>query len=113
MDLPLTQKTYELYKLFSCYLKDFPKKERYSLGVKTENVILEVLEKVFFINALPKAFKEPELQKINAKVELLKLLIRLSFELKIVYSSQYLILQGNLQEIGKMVGGWLKYVKNL
>ena len=41
---------------------------------------------------------------------LLKVLIRLAHDTRTIDQPQYLELQAILQEIGKMVGGWIKFV---
>ena len=50
---------------------------------------------------------------INAKIDLEKILLRLAKDNKCVDDKKYLQLQEGLQEIGKMAGGWIRYLKNL
>lgn len=111
LNIPLINKSYELYKLLYRYLKDFPKKERYTLGEKIEETLLEIIGKTIYLNQLPDHLKENQLLLLNSQNELLKLLIRLSYDVKILKEQQYLTLQSYLQEIGKMIGGWIKYLK--
>lgn len=49
------------------------------------------------------------LREIDSKVNLLKILVRLTYEMKILDNKKYIDLQEKLQEIGKMVGGWMRY----
>jgi len=58
----------------------------------------------------PKQEKLSFLKEIDTKVNLLKTLIRLAYEIKSIDNKKYLILQEKLQEIGKMIGGWIRYV---
>ena len=107
----MTHRIFEFYKLFHDYLKLFPKSEKYSLGQKIENLVLEILE--FSLKAAY-SYKEEKLiflKKADAKVNLLKILIRLANEIKALDSKKYLILQEKLQEIGKMIGGWIRYTR--
>ena len=90
----------------------FPKHERYSLGEKLERTILETMEYIVFGNAQSKNFKDGFIIKANAKVELLKILYRLAFNINAIDAKGYLRAQENLQEIGKMLGGWIKYLKS-
>ncbi len=53
-------------------------------------------------------WKSPLLQKASRKTDLLKLLLRLANEIKILDDKKYLSLTEKLQEIGRMLGGWLK-----
>lgn len=110
--LSIFNKTYGLYKLVYKYLNTFPKKERYSLGENIEKTILELIETASIAAQLPKFLKEPELLKMNAKIQLLKILIRLACDIKALDIKKALILQEQLQEIGKMTGGWINFVRN-
>ena len=103
-------KVCEFYKLFHDFLKFFPKTEKYSLGQKIENLILEIIELSLKTAYLPKLEKLTPLKEIDSKTNLLKIIIRLTNEIKSLDNKKYLILQEKLQEIGKMVGGWIRYV---
>jgi len=48
---------------------------------------------------------------MSVKLDLLKVLIRLSKDSQAMNNSNYLKLQVSLQEIGKMLGGWLRASK--
>lgn len=41
-------------------------------------------------------------------LDMLKVLVRLAKDNKALYPNQYLILEERLQEIGRMLGGWIK-----
>jgi hypothetical protein len=88
--------------------KSFPKKDRYTLGVKCENIILEILELLFLANSKQKASRSLILNKVDVKLKILKTLIRLCFDIKAIDQKKYILLQEHLQEIGKMLGGWIK-----
>jgi hypothetical protein len=111
-DIPLIHKISEFYKLFHQHLKLFPKTEKYSLGQKIESLTLEILELCFKITYSAKTEKIQLLKSVDAKVHLLKNLIRLAQEIKALDNKKYLMLQEQLQEIGKMIGGWIKYSQN-
>lgn len=108
--MPLVHRILDLYKLFHEHVKLFPKIEKYSLGRKIENLILYTLELSIKTVYLPKQEKLIYLKEIDAKINLLKMLIRLSNEIKVLDNKKYITLQENLQEIGKMIGGWIKYI---
>jgi len=50
------------------------------------------------------------LNSARIKIEILKRLIRIACELKIVEDKKYLELELDLQEISKMTNGWIKYL---
>lgn len=108
LDIPIFTKTYELYKTFYGYLPTFPKKDRYTLGQKCESILLDLIEAIIYASSLPKQDKLPILKKASLKLDTLKVLFRLGKDLKVVDSKKYLVLEGYLQEIGRMLGGWIK-----
>lgn len=91
----------------------FPKHERYTLGEKIENSILEAMEFYILANQASKYEKEKILLKANSKVELLKMLFRISLNCKIIEIKEYLEMENRLQEIGKMTQGWIRYSRNV
>ncbi len=108
LDIPVFAKTYELYKLFYSYLQLFPKKDRYTLGLKCESALLEVLEAIIMASSLSKTEKLPILKRASVKLDVLKVFFRLAKDLKVLDTKKYLLLEGYLQEIGRMLGGWIK-----
>lgn len=69
------------------------------------------MELLFLANAELNPNKLPILRNIDTKLKILKTLIRLAFDLKIINEERYLSLQTHLQEIGRMLGGWIKSLK--
>lgn len=101
-------KVCELYKIFNECLKTFPKLERFTLGNKIENTILEVLELILSASYQPKYKKGEILRKASDKTDLLKYLIRLANDTKSINIKKYLIAEEKVLEIGRMLGGWIK-----
>ena len=99
-----------LYKLFHECLKIFPKTERFTLGQKTENTILEILELTLSASYLPKYRKIETLRKASEKVDLLKYLVRLANDNKSINIKKYLLVEEKVLEIGRMLGGWIKSI---
>ncbi len=111
-DPPVVVKIYKTYQIFGPLLMKFPKPQRYTLGQNLDRAMLAMLEFIFEANAMPMPLREAHLLKAEAKCELSKILIRLSCESKILNNTQYYQLMANLQEIGKMLRGWIKYIRN-
>ena len=53
------------------------------------------------------------LERADSKLEALKILLRLAKDTQSIDSKKYLNLESCLQEIGKMLGGWLKHAKQI
>ena len=87
----------------------FPKKQRFVLGQQIENCSLNCLR--FIIEANDADNSEAtlyKLDKLNVELAVLRDLVRMAYELKFLKaeSLQYIIMQ--IDEVGKMRGGWIK-----
>jgi len=79
------------------------------LGQKLDNLTLEIFELLFSV-----PFSKDKiltLQRISIKLDLLKVLLRLSKDSQSVNNKKYIELESVLQEIGKMLGGWIRSSK--
>jgi four helix bundle protein len=107
-DIPIFQKTYDLYKLIHKFRNDIPKMDRYTVWQKAEETCLAIIENLLQANQTNGNEKVILLTKTSNKVDLLRVFIRLSHETKIIDEKKYLQLQSYLDEIGRMLGGWIK-----
>lgn len=89
----------------------FPKSKRFTLGQKTDQITLDILELVITAGFLPREQKLPTLQAISIKLDMLKILLRLARETNCLENNKYQQLVSQIIEIGKMLGGWIKTVK--
>ena len=108
-DAPIIKKIFDFYLIFHVESQKFPKSEKYTIAEKIKNIVLTVLELI--IQAVSEKEKIFLLKKAQTKLDLLKLLIRLCCDLKIINSKKYLELEEKLQEIGRMLGGWIRSLK--
>jgi hypothetical protein len=113
LEIPVIIKLFVMYEITHKLIFKFPKHERYSLGEKIENSILETIEILILANQSSKYEKEKILLKANSKTELLKILFRISLNCGIIDGREYLEIENKLQEIGKMTQGWIKYSRNV
>ena len=107
-EIPLIQKLCDFYKVFHPYTAKFPKADRYTLGQTIENSLFELIEITLSCSSANPLLRREKLQAASVKLDLTKLLLRLSYEVKAVDQKTYISLQKRLQEIGKMIGGWLR-----
>ncbi len=80
------------------------------MGKKIEDTILDLLESISYAS-YSQIKKTNYLSEASGKIDFLKILFRLCFELKIIDYKKYLVLEEKLQEIGRMTGGWLRSSK--
>ena len=51
------------------------------------------------------------LERTSVKLNFLKVCVRLLKDIKAINSKTYIVLEAELDEIGKMLGGWIKSTK--
>ncbi|MCX6785646.1 MAG: four helix bundle protein [Candidatus Komeilibacteria bacterium] len=105
-------KVYELYQAIYLLSAKIPKKDRFGIWLKIENVCLEIINLTIAAALENKNNKIPLLNSARIKIETLKQLFRLTLNLNVIGQKQYLNLEGYLQELSKMASGWIKYLDN-
>jgi len=84
----------------------FPKNQRFIFGQRLANHMLDVME--LLVEAAYTQDKTPLLNTANRKMEVLRWLLRMSHERKLLTQRQYLHAISLLVECGRMCGGWLR-----
>ena len=107
-DIPIFKKTYDLYKTFYGYRDSITKQDRYTIWQRCENIILDILENILLASQIYKAEKLPILEKVSLKLNFLRVFFRLMKEVKTIDGKKYIALQELVDEIGRMLGGWIK-----
>jgi len=107
----LLHKVCQFYKKIYLFSPKIPKKDRFGIYLKIENLCLEIIDSTITAALEIRNNKLPILNAARIKIEILKRLIRVTFELKIIENKKYLDLESDLQEISKMTNGWRKYLK--
>lgn len=107
-DVPVLNKSYELYKLFHEYRKVIPKQDRFTIYEKSENVILGTIELLLEASYGNKERKMVILEKASVKLNVLRFLVRLMKETKTFDLKKYTAIEMIIDEIGRMVGGWIR-----
>jgi four helix bundle protein len=107
-DVPIVQKVYDFYREFYQLSFQIPKQDRHALGEKIQQTTLELFEDLISASHERKQSKLEYLSKAATKLDLLKTLLRLAEDIKAIPTKRYLALSAMLQEIGKMLGGWIR-----
>ena len=110
--VPIIGRLVSVYKLWYGFQNNFPKKSRYTLGEKIDRLFLEILELLLIGGYLSREKKLLYLQKAGAKLDILKFFLQISWEIKSLDNKKYIVLSEKLNEVGKMLGGWLKQLAN-
>ena len=110
---PLFQAVYKLYLSWHVRCETIPKKDRFTIGQKTENLMLEILTLVVTAyHTKDPVYKKGILSKVNISVECVKITIRLAKDVKAIEQRWYVEYESRLQEIGKQLGGWIRQTQS-
>ena len=108
--LTIYQKSYDLLLRIYKEVHKFPKEYKYSLGQQVQTACLDLLDQIIIANS--EQDKKPYLSKANKHIDRLRIYIRLCHNLQIITFKKYEILSRFVDEIGKMLGGWIKSSQN-
>lgn len=111
-ETPIVKKVYELYRLLYSYRLDIPKSERYGLWLRGENSCLELLELILAAGQETKEAKLLPLRTASVKLNALRIFIRLAKDTRAIDLKKYVALQSLIDEIGRMLGGWLRSLRS-
>ena len=104
-------KTYDLLKWVLPVVSKFPRDKRYTLGQRLEDTLLDIL--ALLLEANYSKDKIDLLKKANLNLEVLRHLLRLCYDLQFINLERYEFCSQQINEIGKLVGGWIKSLGRL
>ncbi len=100
------EKAYQFTLWLIPTVEKFPRKQKFLLGDRIETAALDILEGI--VDATYTRNRKPILRKVNLRLEKLRLLSRLCVDLKLIDARRYEYAVRNLDELGRLVGGWMK-----
>ena len=107
-ELFVIDRMYELVKWFLGRLEKFPRSHRYGLGQRIEARLYGVFEGLVQAKYAAGPEKIRTLETANLDLEVLRMLTRLGHELQMLPHKSHGYAAAEINEIGKMVGSWLK-----
>ena len=106
VEMTVITKAYDLI-LWSCnHTGKFPRNHRFVLGERIERNLYDLLE--ILIRAKYTKHRQELLEQANLVLEILRFQIRLAKDLQCLKVESYGFAAKAIDEIGKLVGGWLK-----
>ncbi|MCU0287972.1 MAG: diversity-generating retroelement protein Avd [Acidobacteria bacterium] len=105
-EMLILKKGYDFSKWLLNHTGKFPKSYRFSIAVKLENGILNFIELTAVANM--RREKLPLLMRADETLARMRLLFRLSFEMRFINITSYEFGSRRLDELGKLLGGWIK-----
>jgi len=86
---------------------NFPRKARFTFTTRIDNIALDFLEDIIECRYVPSVRKERSLS-MNIRLEKLRILLRICTELRYLAPRQLEYGVVHINEVGKMVHGWLE-----
>jgi hypothetical protein len=110
-DLKILQKVYDMILYGNQCLSQFPRSERYALAADIKQSMYRLLRLI--IEANKRYYKKTTLQEIDVELDILRTYIRLAADPNTKYLPlrKYENWSKMLNEIGKMLGGWMRAFK--
>jgi hypothetical protein len=106
-ELPVFVKWMEFLEWLLPTTDKFPRKIRHTFGQRIEELALDVVEDL--IEARYSRERRPALKRANLRLEKLRILLRLSHRLRHLSQHGYEHAMKGINEVGRMLGGWLKH----
>jgi hypothetical protein len=110
--LPVLEKIKELYKKWIPIHKNMPKTEQLGIGSKIDFLFLELLDLTRKAVYAPIDLKIKLLEKIIEIIDSLRFFFQILWETRLISDKQFILLGKDMEEIGKMAGGWKKGLLN-
>jgi len=101
------QKIKSGYQLWYEYYQTIPKNHRYTIGLKIDNLFTDAIEAVAIATFLSKEEKTPYIKLAIRKINTLNVFLLILWENKSLDNKKYIVFSEKINEIGKILGGWL------
>ncbi len=102
------QKLVHSYKLWYGFLPHLTITTRHTIGPKIDLFFTTTIEKIFIASYTSGPQKLILLKEASTTLDLLQFFLQIAWEVKAIDNKKYIELSLQLQEIGKMLGGWRK-----
>jgi hypothetical protein len=104
---PIFSKTYDFTLWLMQHTERFPKHERFRLAKRLDDTALDFYH-LLIQAARNSGQRKALLAQADLRLDMLRLYFRLAVGRKLTSPQQYHFAAGQLTEIGKLLGGWLK-----
>ena len=109
-ELILKEKCKDMMKYGYQAIRDIPRDYRYTLGADIRTSMMNLLQ--YIIRAGKKYYKKTTLEDMDIELDTLRTLIVVSVENHVITVKEFQHWSVLIDELGRMIGGWIKSVKN-
>ena len=108
--LVIFTRTYDFVTWILPMTEKFPKSQRFTVTQRLQNSVLNFQEALIEVNALRGARRTEKLRFADAELRKTRLYLRLCQKWEWLTPGQYQHASSMVAEIGRLLGGWMKYV---
>ncbi len=109
--MPVVERAKAAYKNWIAIHRNIPRTERFGIGLKIDSLFLELLEILRAATYSPITAKAKVLESGLFKIDSLRFFVQILWETRLISNSQFITLGGDIENVGKMVGGWKKGIE--
>ncbi|MEO1610445.1 MAG: diversity-generating retroelement protein Avd [Pseudomonadota bacterium] len=109
-DLPVFVKWMDFLEWLLPVLEKFPKRVRFTFCDRMTELALDIVEDL--VEARYSARRREHLRQVNLRLEKLRVLLRICHRLQYLDHKRYEHAMTAINEVGRMIGGWLKQSGN-
>lgn len=108
-ELIIYQKYIDIVEYGYNLLRKYPKSEKYALTSEIRKSMFETLRLILYANKIAnKNIRLQTINKIDAEIASQKFFVRFSYKSKYISHNNYFEWSKRLDEIGRIIGGWIK-----
>lgn len=90
-------------------LKKYPKSEKYGLSSEIRKSMFQTIRLILYANKMSNKYNKLDIiNKIDAEIASQKFFVRFSYRSRYISNNNYYEWSKRLDEIGKILGGWIK-----
>lgn len=106
--IPIFTKTYDLLTWLLPHTLNFPRSQRFVVTKRLQDALLDFQEHLIEANRASGGARVTLLRQADADLDKVRLYLRLAVRWEWLNENQYRHVSLMIQEIGKMLGGWIK-----
>ncbi len=106
--MPVLELSKSIYKRWIEIHRNTERTARFGLGLKIDNLLLDLLELLQKTIYTPVDKKVFLLNVTSEKIDMVRFFMQILWENKFCPNKQYVSIETDIQNLGRMIGGWKK-----
>lgn len=107
---PLFSKSYDFIQWLIPQTVKFPREQRFVIAQRLQNTAMDYMECLYL--ATDMNHQSQALRRADIKLKQLRFYLRLSHDLKLMNIKRYEHASRLIEELGRLLGAWIKTIKN-